>query len=58
MSAVFGPCYEKTCLSPLMQSINRTRANSADPDQTPLNEASGQGLHCLQKKNGLLLEIE
>ena len=26
-----------------------TLANSADPDQTPMNAASGQGLHCLLK---------
>ena len=26
----------------------RKRANSADPDQTPQNAASDQGLHCLQ----------
>ena len=26
-----------------------TLANSADPDQTPQNAASGQGLHCLLK---------
>ena len=27
----------------------RTLANSADPDQTPQNAASDQGLHCLLK---------
>ena len=29
-----------------------TFANSADPDQTPQNAASDQGLHCLLKVRG------
>ena len=28
-------------------SLFGTKANSADPDQTPQNAASDQGLHCL-----------
>ena len=30
-----------------MYSDKQARANSVDPDQTPQNAASNQGLHCL-----------
>ena len=35
-----------------MPHINETWANSADPDQTPLAEATDRGLFCLRKKTG------
>ena len=31
-----------------LETPKRVLANSADPDQTQQNPASGQGLHCLQ----------
>ena len=31
-------------------------ANSADPDQTPQNAASDQGLHCLLKLQGPVVQ--
>ena len=37
----YQPIYAK-------RPIKRTLANNVDPDQTPQNAASDQGLHCLQ----------
>ena len=34
-------------IPPLTHPIKGTPANSVDPDQTPQNAASDEGLHCL-----------
>ena len=44
---IFGPALTNlTHLCLASHSIKRTMANSVDPDQTPQNAASDQGIHC------------
>ena len=43
---VTSECHVKRVIC---KTWTETLANSADPDQTPLDEASDQGLHCLHK---------
>ena len=41
---------DSSCVFPVSCILfNGTFANSVDPDQTPKNAASDQGLHCLHK---------
>ena len=45
----FSDVTARVSLNPFKPSVplKRTLANSVDPDQTPQNAASDQGLHCL-----------
>ena len=39
-----------------MRPMKETLANSVDPDQTPPNAASDQGLHCLRINTGMSIK--
>ena len=47
--AVMSECCVNRVICKIWTGTFGTLANSADPDQTPQNVASDQGLHCLLK---------